>query len=134
LALLGIVPGLPATPFLILAAVLGALAWRLIFRAPAARAQLAANPTAPVATSGARLPAPRLTPLAVELSPELAAELRADADRAFANDALDAARARLFEQSGLTMPPVHLRGPVDPRDALAGRSYRLHFNEIPLAR
>jgi type III secretion protein V len=134
LALLGIVPGLPATPFLILAAVLGALAWRLISRPPAPRAQPPANPTAAAATAGARLPAPRLTPLAVELSPELAAELRADADRAFANDALDAARARLFEQTGLALPPVHLRAPVDPRDALPGRGYRLHFNEIPLAR
>jgi type III secretion protein V len=134
LALLGIVPGLPATPFLILAAVLGALAWRLISRPPAPRAQVPAPPDASAGTAAARLPAPRLTPLAVELSPELAAELRADADRAFANDALDAARARLFEQSGLTMPPVHLRAPVDPRDALPGRSYRIHFNEIPLAR
>ena len=62
------------------------------------------------AAADARLPAPRLTPLAVELSPELAAELRAaSADGAFAGDALDAARARLFEEAGLTLPPVRLR-------------------------
>jgi type III secretory pathway component EscV len=93
-----------------------------------------ANPTAAAATAGARLPAPRLTALVVELSPELAAELRADPDGTWANDALDAARAGLFEESGLAMPAVHLRTPVEPRDALPGRSYRLHFNEIPLAR
>ncbi len=37
LALLGIVPGLPAAPFLVLAAALGALAWRLITRPPSRR-------------------------------------------------------------------------------------------------
>jgi len=99
-----------------------------------------ANPTPVAATAGARLPAPRLTPLAVELGSELATELRAalspgrDGDGVFANDALDAARARLFDEAGLTLPPVHLRAPIDPRDALPGRSYRIHFNEIPLAR
>jgi type III secretion protein V len=134
LALLGIVPGLPATPFLILAAVLGALAWRLISRPPAPPAQRPANPTAAAATAGARLPAPRLTALAVELAPDIDAELRLDADGTLANAALDAARARLFEESGLTLPAVHLRAPSPPRDALPGRSYRLHFNEIPLAR
>ncbi len=142
LALLGIVPGLPATPFLVLAAVLGALAWRLITRpAPAASARGTTSPTAATADrAGERLPAPRLAPLAIELSPELAAELRAgargegDRDGAFANDALAAARVRLFEEAGLALPAVRLRDAAQPRDALGGRSYRVHFNEIPLAR
>ena len=135
LALLGLVPGLPATPFLVLAAVLGALAWRIIARPPPRTALEATSPTAAVTAGGhppAPAPAPRLTPLAVELSPELAAELDG---AGFANGALVAARSRLFEESGLTLPPVRLRpAATDARDALPARGYRIHFNEIPLAR
>ncbi len=135
LALLGVVPGLPAVPFLVLAAALGALAWRLISRQPPPpRAHLPTTPTPAAAAADTHLPAPRLAPLTVELSPDLVSELRPDTDGAFANDALGAARARLFDESGLTLPPVRLRFPALPRDALTGRSYRIHFNEIPLAR
>ncbi len=133
LALLGLVPGLPATPFLVLAAALGSLAWRLLTRRqPPTATSSATAATSPVPT--VRPPAPRLTPLAVELSPSLAAELHAaSADGAFAGDALDTARVRLFEEAGLTLPSVRLRA-ADIDDALPGRSYRIHFNEIPLPR
>ena len=62
LALLALVPGLPTMPFLTLAAVLGAVAWRLL-RAPAARRPAPRRPPARRRRLGApRAPRPATTP------------------------------------------------------------------------
>jgi type III secretory pathway component EscV len=84
LALLAIVPGLPTIPFLTLALILGALAWRLL-RGPAAPAgatvatgALAATAragAAPLTSDEASALSPVLTPVAVEVGAELGARL-----------------------------------------------------------
>ena len=136
LALLGIVPGLPATPFLVLAAVLGALAWRLISRPRPARRRdrrnCHANPTTAGSAAGAAL-----TPLAVELSPRWPSssapassrELRPDAE-ARSPTRRSSPRALACSRSpGLTLPrctcaPPSTRATRCPAAATASTSTR----------
>jgi type III secretion protein V len=139
LALLAVVPGLPAAPFLVLAAVLGAVAWRVL-RAPAeAEGDDPARDVAP--TGGARgraaddaLPSPLLTPIAVEVGAELAAALGPPDPRgagAFMATAVPRLRDRLFAELGLALPVVRLR-PLG--EALAPRAFVIRLNEVPLGR
>jgi type III secretion protein V len=138
LALLAVVPGLPAAPFLVLGAALGAVAWRLL-RAPAApepaEADVPAHGAAPRAAGGeAPLPAPVLTPVAVEVGADLAAVLGpADprAPGAFMAETVPRVRERLFAELGLALPPVRLR-PNAP--GLAPAAFVIRLNEVPLAR
>ena len=131
LALLAVVPGLPALPFLALAAALGAIAWRLL-RAPAAvEAAAPADAAAPRAAGEAAPPSPVLTPIAVEVSPELAARLgHGDPKGVFTNEVVPRARERLFAELGLALPSVRLRAD----DGLAGGAFVVRLNEVPLAR
>ena len=121
LAVLAAVPGLPAPPFLLLAVVLGGVAWRL-GRAPAAPA---ANPGAGANPAAEPLD-PVLTPLAVEVSPELGRRL---AD--FATDVVPSLRQRLFAELGLPLPAVRLRTVAA---GLAGGQFVVRLNEVPLVR
>lgn len=121
LAVLAVVPGLPAPPFLLLAAVLGGVAWRLT-RAPAAPA---ATPSAPASETAEPLD-PVLTPIAVEVSPELGRWL---AD--FATGVVPRLRERLFAELGLPLPAVRLRAAAT---GLAGGQFVVRLNEVPLAR
>ncbi|HXU61834.1 MAG TPA: flagellar biosynthesis protein FlhA, partial [Polyangia bacterium] len=118
LAVLAVVPGLPAPPFLLLAAVLGGVAWRLA-RAPEA-------PAATAATASPEPLDPVLTPIAVEVSPELGRRL---AD--FARDVVPRLRERLFAELGLPLPAVRLR---TAGTRLAGGHFVIRLNEVPLAR
>jgi type III secretion protein V len=143
LGLLALVPGLPAGPFALLAALLGAVAWKLL-RSPVARSigagalgLIDGRRGAPlVARRPAGEPAPTLVPapIIVELSAELSAELSLDAGREgdgrLAAESIPAAGARLFAETGLTLPPVGLRWQTAD---LGGRAYRLLLNEVPLA-
>jgi type III secretion protein V len=142
LGLLAIVPGLPAVPFLILALVLGALAWRLM-RLPAARAVTADGLSMPVARGAVATSAqstaeeaalsPMLTPIAVEVAGELGARLGPDGSGpgVFATQIVPRLRERLFAELGLPLPAVRLRavaaGPA------AGK-FVIRLNEVPLAR
>jgi len=147
LALLAIVPGLPGVPFLILALVLGLVAWRLL-RGPAdADADAAGAVSASVAgaagTAGGRAqsvragegaPAPVLTPIAVEVSAELGALVgpRGPGDAgAFATDVLPRVRERLFAELGLALPVVRLRVGVA---GLPPTAFVIRLNEVPLGR
>jgi type III secretion protein V len=121
LAVLAVVPGMPAPPFLLLAAVLGGLAWRLM-RAPAAPAAIPAVAHRPPAQPLD----PVLTPIAVEVSAELGRWL---AD--FAADVVPRLRERLFAELGLPLPAVRLRGGAA---GLAGGQFVVRLNEVPLAR
>jgi type III secretion protein V len=122
LALLGVVPGLPALPFLLLALLLGFVAYRLIAHP---------SPAQPTATRLARpaLPPPLLTPIIIELGPALAADLPPGGGRLI-DELVPAVRERLFEEAGLPLPAVRLRldGPNLPPGG-----YRLRLNEVVMA-
>jgi len=147
LALLAIVPGLPAPPFLTLAAVMGLVAWRLL-RAPhavAPGAATAATMTAagdggPRVQSGAAgaaadgMPPPVLTPIAVEVGSALGALLapRSPADAgAFATEVVPQLRERMFAELGLPLPLIRLRHATA---GLAPNAFIIRINEVPLAR
>ncbi len=137
LALLAIVPGLPTVPFLTLALILGAVAWKLLrTAAPVAEAVGAGQAGALAARAGAprgaatdeALLSPLLTPIAVEVSAELGAYLEG-----FATEVVPRLRERLFAELGLPLPAVRLRvggGGV----ALAAGRFVIRLNEVPLAR
>ena len=136
LALLAIVPGLPTVPFLTLAVILGAVAWKLLrTAAPAAETLAAAGAGgASVVRSGAprgaaadeALLSPLLTPIAVEVSAELGAYLDG-----FATEVVPRLRERLFAELGLPLPAVRLRVGAG---GLAEGTFVIRLNEVPLAR
>ncbi|HVY38818.1 MAG TPA: flagellar biosynthesis protein FlhA [Polyangia bacterium] len=123
LAILAVVPGLPAPPFLVLAAVLGAAAWK-VMRAPVA---VDSPPAGLVGVAGsAESLAPVLTPVAVEVSAELAPHLGS-----FAAEVVPRLRERLFAELGLPLPAVRLR--VGATGSTGG-AFVVRLNEVPLAR
>jgi type III secretion protein V len=129
LGLLAVVPGLPTLPFLLLAAVLGFVAYRLLVAGPPPATE-AARPAARPAARG--FPAPVLTPIAVELGAALAARVVPGGQGGRLLDELvPALREQLFAETGLPMPAVRLR----PGAAgLAPDEYLLRLNEVPMAR
>ncbi|HET6147290.1 MAG TPA: flagellar biosynthesis protein FlhA [Polyangia bacterium] len=137
LGLLALTPGLPAPPFLLLAAVLGLLAWRLLATARATPIDVAESGSEASSRrdGGGALPAPRRTPVEITLAPDLAAELEVSAGGGgrFAEQAIAGARARLFAETGLALPPVQIRV-AGAADSLPARGYRIALNEIPLLR
>jgi type III secretion protein V len=127
LVVLAVVPGLPAAPFLALAAALGAVAWRVLRAEP---------PTAegPRLASAEALPSPVLTPIAVEVSPELGAALGSAEPRGaglFMSETVPRTRERLFAELGLALPAVRLR--VVGESAARG-TFVVRLNEVPLGR
>jgi len=124
LAILAVVPGLPAPPFLVLAAVLGAVAWK-VSGAPAGAVDSAGAGLAGTAPSAEPL-VPVLTPIAVEVSADLAAHLGA-----FAAELVPRLRERLFAELGLPLPAVRLR--VGATGSTGG-AFVVRLNEVPLAR
>jgi type III secretion protein V len=151
LVILAVVPGLPTVPFLALATVLGAVAWRLLRATPApalAGAAVAAGASGGAATTlGARAATargagagaddaavPMLTPIAIEVGSALGAALgaRGPGDPGpFARDVLPALRERLFAELGLPLPAVRLRANVA---GLGPDAYVVRLNEVPFAR
>jgi type III secretion protein V len=121
LGLLAIVPGLPALPFLLLASVLGLVAWRLV-KVPA---PAAAQPGAGDAAASAPLD-PVLTPIAIEVSAELGGALGT-----FQSEVVPRLRERLFAELGLPLPAVRLRPGAAGR---AGGGFVIRLNEVPMAR
>jgi type III secretion protein V len=134
LALLAIVPGLPTVPFLTLALILGAVAWKLL-RTPAPESETVAagQGGAAVVRAGAARGAaadealsPLLTPVAVEVSAELGAYLDG-----FATEVVPRLRQQLFAELGLPLPAVRLRVGAG---ALVEGTFVIRLNEVPLAR
>jgi len=148
LALLAIIPGLPAIPFLTLALILGAVAWRLLRSEPRADAAGDVQGLAGAGAGGTRAGAgaarldgaapadgapepafsPVLTPIAIEISAALAARF----DTAgFAREVVPRVRERLFAELGLPLPPVRLRPGIA---GLADGAFVIRLNEVPLGR
>jgi type III secretion protein V len=134
LALLAIVPGLPTVPFLTLAVLLGAVAWKLL-RTPAPVADTVAAGAGGAAAARAGAPrgavadealSPLLTPIAVEVSAEVGAYLDG-----FATEVVPRLRERLFAELGLPLPAVRLR--VGAGGLVEG-TFIIRLNEVPLAR
>jgi len=139
------VPGLPAPPFLTLAAVMGLLAWRLL-RAPlvaapggaaVAGATVAGQGAGPRAAPGAAaegLPPPVLTPIAVEVGSDLGAFLGARSPTdpgAFATDVVPQLRERMFAELGLPLPVMRLR---QGAAGVPPTAFIIRINEVPMAR
>ncbi len=118
LGLLALVPGLPTGPFLLLAAVFGFVAFRLLKAQPGKAAEAAPTGKAKRAEG----PAPVLTPIAVELSHGL------DAEPLVA--LVPALRDRFFHETGIPLPAVRVRTAA----GLARGEYLLRLNEVTMAR
>jgi type III secretion protein V len=128
LVVLAIVPGLPAAPFLVLGAALGVVAWRVL-RVGEPAAKVGATPNAEAA-----LPSPVLTPIAVEVSPELGAVLGSADPRGsglFMSETVPRVRERLFAELGLALPAVRLRA---VGESAARGAFVVRLNEVPLGR
>jgi type III secretion protein V len=141
LALLAIVPGLPALPFLALGATLGTIAWRIL-RAPSGAVGDATTDEAGADDGTGRragatdvaLPSPVLTPIAVEVSAALGAALGPPDPRGsgvFMSEIVPDVRERLFAELGLALPAVRLRAGAA---GVGGGAFVVRLNEVPLGR
>ncbi len=151
--LLAIVPGFPMIPFLVLALSIGFLAWRLLGdekRAVAAKLALAkGGPAAQAAAAAAAkasgdapksggpagapaMPSPILTPIGVDLSPQLGELFSPDgAGGRFVKELVPALRERVFADLGIQLPAVRLRPGVQ---ALAPHGYAIRLLEVGMGR
>jgi type III secretion protein V len=120
---LALAPGLPAAPFLVLAASAGGAAWRLSRRPPPAAEPGEAPPCADAAAADDPLAEP--APAALELADDLLAAARAAPAAA---GGLAAVRATVWRELGVRLPPVALR-----RGDLAPGGFRVLVDEVPAA-
>jgi type III secretion protein V len=148
LLLLAIVPGFPAIPFLVLASGLGFLSFRLMKTAKQGGAVARTASGAPAAASAAAKdagaaaakpdaasaapPAAVLTPIFVDLSPEVVEllEIGSDGGR-FVKELVPALRERVFQEVGIRLPAVRLRPGIA---ALSPNGYAIRINEVQMAR
>ncbi len=144
LAVLGVIPGLPTVPFLVLAAGAGVLAYSLRTRedeVAAARpgTSAAARPTpgrpAPARRDDGELVASGVVPIALELSPDVAAAVgAADASGAFVTDIVPQIRRALYRDLGVVLPGVRVRTvPGQPPGTFCVRLSELPMRQGSLA-
>jgi type III secretion protein V len=113
LAILAWVPGLPAVPFLLLAAGLGLVAFMLTRRGEK------------TATTAAQLGSALLVPLTLELSPAISQEVKTR----LGDRSLPLLQRRLFDETGITLPAVRVcEGNTLPADA-----YAIRLHEVVVA-
>lgn len=132
LGIIGVVPGMPNLPFLLLAAALGYVAWRLHRKESVA----AAGPTDAAATAGEAAPVPELSwdevrpvePLALEVGYKLIAMVdKSQGGELLAR--LKGIRRKLTQDLGFLIPAVHVRDNLE----LAPGQYRLLVHGVPVA-
>jgi len=134
LGLIGIVPGMPNLPFLVLSAVLGYAAWKLHKRQTAAAAELAdeASPEAKAANqSVAELSWDEVRPVE-PLGLEVGYKLIALVDKNQGGELLarlKGIRRKLTQDLGFLIPAVHVRDNLE----LAPGHYRIMVHGVPLA-
>ena len=132
MGLVGIVPGMPNLPFLLLSAVIGYAAWQLHKReiAAAAEAEAPADGTAAPAAS-AELSWDELRPVE-PLGLEVGYKLIALVDKAQGGELLarlKGVRRKLTQDLGFLIPAVHVRDNLE----LAPGQYRILVHGVPLA-
>ena len=125
LFLLALVPGLPAVPFLILGALLGMIAYRLI--------RTGREPSKIAAIQGVRVSqSPLPIPIAIELSAELAKVIFPTRGQSrLESELLPALRDNFFKEAGIVLPTV---GISIGTTALAPWDYAIQLHEMPMAR
>ncbi|MDX1549843.1 MAG: flagellar biosynthesis protein FlhA [Lysobacter spongiicola] len=134
LGLIGIVPGMPNLPFLVLSAVLGYAAWKLHKRQTAAAAELAdeASPEGKAANqSVAELSWDEVRPVE-PLGLEVGYKLIALVDKNQGGELLarlKGIRRKLTQDLGFLIPAVHVRDNLE----LAPGHYRIMVHGVPLA-
>jgi len=132
LVALAIVPGLPAMPFLVLAAVFGLLAWRLrrAGRADAAPEAVAVQKEAARETKARAAMVPLVVPVAIELGEALAAEVLGEGGSGpLLEREVPRLRDEIFLDLGVALPGVRARaaGGLEPA------SYLIALQEVPVA-
>ncbi len=135
LAAMGLVPGMPTIPFLILSGVAGATAWSLmrtreVKEKEAVKSRVierSSEAAGELATSGPQLPI--TVPIILEAGPALYAAFEAEGDR-FANELLPEMRTWLFQDLGMIVPGVIIRGPAT---YLEDTQYLIYIHEVPVA-
>ncbi len=132
MGLVGIVPGMPNLPFLILAAVIGYAAWQLHKRETTAVEQLdEAAETAAAPAASAELSWDELRPVE-PLGLEVGYKLIAMVDKAQGGELLarlKGVRRKLTQDLGFLIPAVHVRDNLE----LAPGQYRILIHGVPLA-
>ncbi len=132
MGLIGIVPGMPATPFLLLAGILGFAAWQLHKRSLAA----ASEPQAAASAHPASLASVELSwdevravePLALEVGYRLISLVdKAQGGELLAR--LKGVRRKLTQEIGFLIPAVHVRDNLE----LAPTEYRVLVHGVPVA-
>jgi flagellar biosynthesis protein FlhA len=135
LGLIGIVPGMPNLPFLVLAAVFGYAAWRLNKREKAAAA---AEAEAPASNGLAPTPSPQAELSWDEVRPveplglEVGYKLIALVDKNQGGELLarlKGVRRKLTQDMGFLIPAVHVRDNLE----LAPGQYRVLVHGVPVA-
>ena len=132
LGLIGVIPGMPNVPFLILAAVLGYAAWRLHKRRLAApQEDAAAAAAAATPASNAELSWDEIRPVE-PLALEVGYKLIALVDKNQGGELLarlKGVRRKLTQDLGFLIPAVHVRDNLE----LAPGQYRVLVHGVPLA-
>ena len=134
---MALVPGMPTIPFLVLAAIAGATAWSLM-RTKAAK-EKESERASQVIQRGADLPKARpqdlqlpiAVPVIVEASPPLTAYLDVgQRGERFMNQLLPQMRYWLFQELGLVLPGVRIRGEASE---LSETQFAIYIHEVPVA-
>ncbi|WP_238346138.1 flagellar biosynthesis protein FlhA [Luteimonas saliphila] len=132
MGLIGIVPGMPNLPFLVLSAILGWAAWKLRRRAAEAETQEASRPGADApAAAAAELSWDEIRPVE-PLALEVGYRLIALVDQAQGGQLLarlKGVRRKLTQDLGFLIPAVHVRDNLE----LAPGQYRLLVHGVPVA-
>jgi type III secretion protein V len=123
LGALALAPGLPAAPFLVLAAAAGGTAYHLSRR----RARAGAEPAAPAAAANSDEAWSAPAPVVIALADDLLALARAE-DGRFVREGLAALRERVWRELGVRLPGVAVR-PA----ALPTGGFQILVDEVPAA-
>jgi type III secretion protein V len=131
LLLLALIPGLPKIPFLLLGLVATGVAWSLTRkRAPAPGAAVTPEKARAARAAADELVATGVTPVALELSEDLAAACGVETGSGgrFLTEAIPSLRRTLYGELGVLVPGVRVRRV----SGAAPGSWRLRLSEVPV--
>jgi len=130
LVILALVPGLPTVPFVLLALVVGSVAYGLLRRRRRRELPRAGGPALGGEIEQPSLPAA----VAIEVGTGLSAFVDPSADGGRqTTELVHGLRELLFDETGVILPGVQLRLARRGGDALGPRAYRILLAEIPMA-